>query len=53
MLLSQAILWGTIIWSEIGKQNLQAENVYCRDIVWIVSKKNAEIINIFYNTIYI
>ena len=24
----QTVLWGTITWSVIGKQNLQAENVY-------------------------
>ena len=29
--LEKTILWGTITWSEMGKQNLQAKNVYRRE----------------------
>ena len=25
----KTVLWGTITWPEIGKQNLQAKSVYC------------------------
>ena len=27
--LKETVLWGTITWSEVGKQNIQAEKVYC------------------------
>ena len=29
--LEKTILWGTITWSEMGKQNLLAKNVYRRE----------------------
>ena len=28
-LLKETVLWGTITWSKMGKQNIQAKKVYC------------------------
>ena len=27
--LKETVLWGTITWSEMGKQNIQGKKVYC------------------------
>ena len=42
--LNETVLWGTITWSEVGKQNIQAKKVYFHVVL---EKSTASIICTF------